>query len=152
MAKIIGIDPGWSGGIAMVGDEVKAEKFTGRTEKDICEVVAAYLKGANVVFIEKVHAMPGQGVSSMFKFGHITGMLRGCIFNSKVPMHEVTPQKWQRTLNCLTKGDKNVTKSRAQMLYPYLKVTHATADALLIATYGAATAITDPLGAEKMFI
>jgi hypothetical protein len=35
-----------------------------------------------------------------------------------------------------TKGDKNVSKRRAQELFPQLKVTHATADALLIAEYG----------------
>jgi hypothetical protein len=36
----------------------------------------------------------------------------------------------------MTKGDKNVSKRRAQELYPQLKITHSTADALLIATYG----------------
>jgi hypothetical protein len=39
-------------------------------------------------------------------------------------------------MSCLTKGDKNVTKSRAQELFPEVKVTHAIADALLIAEYG----------------
>jgi hypothetical protein len=35
----------------------------------------------------------------------------------------------------LSKGDKNVTKRKAQELFPSLKITHATADALLIAEY-----------------
>ncbi len=35
----------------------------------------------------------------------------------------------------LTKGDKNVSKRRAQELFPALKVTHAIADALLIAEF-----------------
>jgi hypothetical protein len=39
-------------------------------------------------------------------------------------------------MRCLTKGDKNVSKARAQELFPALKITHATADALLIAEYG----------------
>jgi len=39
-------------------------------------------------------------------------------------------------LGCLSKGDKNVTKAKAQEQFPNIKVTHATADALLIALYG----------------
>ena len=39
-------------------------------------------------------------------------------------------------MSWLSKGDKNVTKSRAQELFPELKITHAIADALLIAEYG----------------
>jgi len=38
-------------------------------------------------------------------------------------------------MGCLTKGDKNVSKRRAQELFPALKVTHAIADALLIAEF-----------------
>ncbi len=44
--------------------------------------------------------------------------------------------RWQKEMGCLTKGDKNVTKRRAQELFPTLKITHAIADALLIAEYG----------------
>jgi hypothetical protein len=53
-----------------------------------------------------------------------------------IPFERVRPQKWQQAMGCMTKGDKNVSKRRAQELYPQLKITHATADALLIATYG----------------
>ena len=53
-----------------------------------------------------------------------------------IPFERVRPQQWQKSLGCLTKGDKNVTKRKAQELFPMMKVTHATADALLIAEYG----------------
>jgi hypothetical protein len=89
------------------------------------------------VWIEKVGAMPKQGVSSTFKFGRGYGFLRGCITALALPWNEVAPGVWQRKLGCLSGGDKNVTKSRAQQLYPHLRITHATADALLIASYGA---------------
>jgi hypothetical protein len=39
-------------------------------------------------------------------------------------------------MQCLTGGDKNISKRRAQELFPSLKITHAVADALLIAEYG----------------
>jgi hypothetical protein len=35
----------------------------------------------------------------------------------------------------LTKGDKHISKQRAQQLFPSAKVTHAIADALLLAEY-----------------
>jgi hypothetical protein len=36
----------------------------------------------------------------------------------------------------MTKGDKNITKRKAQELFPEIKITHAIADSLLIAEYG----------------
>jgi len=138
MSTIVGIDPGWSGGVAQIGGpDPKAKGFTRMTETDIVETLEGYLCFADVCYIEKVHSAPKQGVRSVFKFGHVYGLLRGVILSSRVRVREVSPQKWQRYLGCLTKGDKNVTKSMAQRLFPCLKITHATADALLIAEYGA---------------
>jgi hypothetical protein len=53
-----------------------------------------------------------------------------------IPFERVRPQAWQKAMGCMSKGDKNITKRKAQELFPQIKVTHATADALLIATYG----------------
>jgi hypothetical protein len=55
---------------------------------------------------------------------------------AKLPFERVRPQVWQKTMQCMSKGDKNVTKRRAQELFPDIKVTHATADGLLIMSYG----------------
>ncbi|MBV6341041.1 hypothetical protein [Candidatus Magnetobacterium casense] len=135
---IIGIDPGWSGGIASISPGgIAAEKFTGRTERDILDTLNEYLMFADVCYIERVHSAPGQGVASMFKFGHIYGFLRAVVMAHDIPLKEVSPLTWQTHMRCRTKGDKNVSKARAQQLCPSLTITHATADALLIALYGA---------------
>lgn len=149
---VMGIDPGWSGGVAVIGPaDIKVQGFCNMTERDIYNTVTEYAMFADVCFIENVHAMPGQGVTSMFKFGHILGFLRACVMASDVPMIDVTPQKWQQAMHCRSKGDKNVTKRRAQELFPKLKITHATADALLIASYGAGiNPSPDPI-TERMF-
>lgn len=136
---IVGIDPGQSGGIAILsGLGIQAYKMP-ETERDIYDLLDN-VEGANdayvKVFLEAVHSMPGQGVASSFKFGRSYGFLRGLIAALKYPLHDVTPQRWQKALGCLSHGDKNVTKQRAQQWFPQLKVTHATADALLIATWG----------------
>ena len=53
----------------------------------------------------------------------------------KIPFEYVTPLTWQRYLKCKTGGDKNISKQKAQELFPHLKITHAIADALLIGEY-----------------
>lgn len=133
---VIGIDPGWSGGIATVGAITNATGFSNMTELDILNTIKAYRSYTDTCYMERVHSMPKQGVSSSFKFGHNYGFVRACVLSLGMVMIDVTPQKWQGALGCLTKGDKNITKSRAQQWFPGIKVTHAVADALLIAEYG----------------
>jgi Holliday junction resolvasome RuvABC endonuclease subunit len=76
------------------------------------------------------------GVKSAFTFGNGFGHLEMALTAAGIPFERVSPQRWQKALGCLTKGDKNVSKRRAQELFPSMKITHATADALLIAYYG----------------
>jgi hypothetical protein len=87
-------------------------------------------------YIEGVNAMPGQGVVSTFKFGMNYGLWQGILVALKIPFERVYPLKWQTAMSCRTGGNKNISKARAQELFPRIKVTHAIADALLIAEYG----------------
>ncbi len=134
----LGIDPGKTGGVSFhdpACELIDAFAFTNKTPMDIYQMLKACRKGNPVAMIEKVHSMPKQGVKSSFTFGQGYGFLLGCLTALEIPFEYVTPQKWQRYLGCLSKGDKNVTKQKAQELYPHLKITHATADALLIGEY-----------------
>ena len=131
---VIGIDPGKSGGIGIISDDGNYAIKMPETERDLFEYLRDNAEGA-FCLIEKVHAMPGQGVTSMFNFGMSYGSLRMAIVAAGIPFETVTPQKWQKTLGCLTKGDKNVSKRKAQELFPDIKITHAIADSLLIAHY-----------------
>lgn len=140
--RILGIDPGLSGGLALIGytddvyhDGVCSTAKMPETERDLWEALQD-MGTIGYAYIEKVSAMPKQGVSSTFKFGQNYGMLRGMLVALGVPFEAVAPGVWQRSLGCLSHGNKNITKAKAQELYPKLKITHATADALLIATYG----------------
>ena len=106
-----------------------------KTERDIADLFVRDRYVALFATIELQHAFPKQGVSSTFKFGRNYGFLRGILIALSIPFEEVSPLKWQREMACLSKGDKNITKSRAQELFPSIKITHATSDALLIAEY-----------------
>jgi crossover junction endodeoxyribonuclease RuvC len=133
-----GIDPGIGGGIAFIGQQVSAHKMP-ETEADISELLMIDTVEPVFAVIEAVHSFPGQGVASTFKFGKNYGLLRGILIAAKIPFEQVSPKKWQREMGCLSKGDKTITKARAQQLFPKLKITHATADALLIALYAQRT-------------
>ena len=139
MKTIIGIDPGTNGGIAWItGGKPCVEKMPD-TLKDLWEL----LRDIDIAseeychaYIEQVHSSPQMGVKSAFTFGNGFGHLEMALTAAGIPFTRIRPQVWQKELGCLTKGDKNVTKRKAQELFPSLKVTHATADALLIAKYG----------------
>jgi crossover junction endodeoxyribonuclease RuvC len=135
----IGIDPGKSGGIAVLTGSSVETQYLSATEADVW----SFLYGLSTwpdredsyAYIEKVHSMPRQGVASTFKFGQSYGFLRGILVAIRIPFEEVTPQAWQKAMGCMSRGDKNVTKAKAQQLFPKVTVTHAIADALLIAEF-----------------
>jgi Holliday junction resolvasome RuvABC endonuclease subunit len=140
MAYFIGIDPGISGGIAFISGDAKdcfAYALKDMTPMDIVYELELQLAFINVkkCIIEAVHSMPKQGVKSTFTFGQNYGMLIGILSALKIPYDKVSPVKWQTFHNCRTGGDKNVSKAKAQQFFPKQKITHAIADALLIADY-----------------
>ena len=139
MKTFIGIDPGISGGIAIIGDGIQPwDVKMPETERDIWDTIRALKSWSDreaFATIERVHAMPGNGAVSMFNFGGNYKALRMALIASEIPFDGVTPQAWQKALGCLTKGDKNVSKAKAQELFPSLRITHYIADALLIAEF-----------------
>lgn len=150
MKLFIGVDPGASGAIAGIDDDCRVVQVIrlSQTEREVAEQLGTLIGGYGTVyaFIERVGAMPKQGVSSSFKFGQSYGFLRGILTASMVPFEEVTPQKWQGVMGCRTKGDKNVTKQKAGQFWPMVKVFHWNADALLLAEYCRMTRLVKHIG------
>ncbi len=131
-----GIDPGKSGSIAAVWDDGELYATQARlngTECDVSSFLRAFDLSEARALIERVSSSPQMGVTSAFTFGRSYGFLRGLLSGLQIPFEEVSPQVWQRKMGCLSGGDKNVTKGRAQSLWPKAKITHANADALLLA-------------------
>jgi len=132
----IGIDPGVSGGLAVLtpdGDVELATKFPDN-EGDIFRTLSLF-SVCSFAVLELVRSSPQMGVRSAFTFGQSYGALRMALAAAYIPFAEITPSKWQLAMKCRSKGDKNVTKRRAVELFPAVKVTHAISDALLLAYY-----------------
>lgn len=139
--RFLGIDPGGSGAVVALagqytfedGSRIAVQRLDS-TEKDVSDFIKEH-SHETFAYLERAQSMPKQGVVSSFKFGVSYGFLRGCLVSHGIAFEEIGPRKWQTALGCLSGGDKNVTKARAQQLFPGIKVTHHIADALLIAEF-----------------
>lgn len=162
----IGIDPGKSGGIAVLSGRKVELYCMPHTEADVWHlfknIAHRYtLYGSNrqaftirvTAVIEQVHGyMPGSGTNMgapMFTFGMSYGGLRMALIGCGIPFTEAGPVKWQRAMGVPPRKKteskqqyKNRLKARAQQLFPRegVKVTLDTCDALLIAEYNRRTA------------
>ena len=153
--RILGVDPGLSGALALLDPddmtvtvhdmptfEVKGGKKT-RHELNVAAVAKLLaVHRPNFAFVEKVGAMPGQGVVSMFRFGEAYGALQGVIAALDIPVYFVLPQKWKGRLG-LKDSSKGAARREATRLFPAYAQTFARvkddgrAEATLIALYGA---------------
>lgn len=140
--KYIGIDPGSTGALAIIGDDQQPRIYDFGTI-EFSDALYYSTNGDCRALVEKVSSMPGQGVHSVFKFGHAAGMVEGMLQAYKIPYELITPGKWWRIVaDSATKGpDKKLAAlDLARRLYPeiaskYLrrKKDHNRAEALLIA-------------------
>ncbi len=153
----VGIDPGLKGGIVVLG------RIAGLIDRQVMPVTGNVLdlkaldmamreirKEYNTlhVYLEAVHAMPKQGVSSSFKFGRLFGAVEMALVANLLPYTLVSPARWQRTMHLgieRSLGPKERSLTAAQRLCPGVdlratersKVPHSgLVDALLIAAYG----------------
>lgn len=131
----IGVDPGKSGSIAFVCGDTAWTVPNDSTHKDLFDAIedAKSIAPIRFALIERVSASPQMGTVSAFSFGQSYGSLEMLLTCAGVPFERITPVTWQNAMKCRTGGDKNVSKQRAQELFPTVKVTHKNADALLLA-------------------
>jgi len=147
--RVLGIDPGASGALVLLENGQPIEWAAMPTTKigTATRVNAAALTDfiasccCTHVYVEAVHAMPGQGVTSMFNFGHSCGTIMGVLGALGLPHTFVTPQKWKKAAG-LIGTDKDASRARALQLWPKWRDLdkkakgQAFADAALIAKYG----------------
>ena len=158
---IVGIDPGLKGGIAFYNSEdlrafrtptykspyVKKGKKRERDEMDLAKIRSDLfldlLPNIRHVFLEQVNAMPGQGVTGMFRFGQNLGQWQGFLSGVGLPYTMVRPQVWKKHSG-LIGSDKESSIDLAREIWPdhattdfkYKTADEGRAEASLIARYG----------------
>lgn len=138
---MIAIDPGALGGIAWVDIDgiVQAVKMpTGMTEQADF-ILSIKMTNYGKAVIEKVGGyQPGNSGPASAKFARHCGNLEAILYCYGIPTEQVAPQVWQKALGSMPKDKnkrKNAIKEMMGRLYPHLKVTLSTADALGMLTW-----------------
>ena len=155
---ILGIDPGLSGALAfydtvdhslILHDMPVVEMVrNGKTKREvsphlIAEIITGNPKQTARAYVERVSAMPGQGVTSVFSFGRSSGIIEGALAAIGIPYTLVTPQAWMKATGI--RAGKDGSRQRAMEVFPMhadlfaRKKDDGRSDASLIAYYGAAT-------------
>ena len=152
--KIIGIDPGLSGAIAILEDNKVKELFDmpvmpeGKKNKRqlnsalLVKLIKDNIENVDntVMVVEQVNAMPGQGVTSMFNFGQTFGAIKGICAALGLPIFFVRPAKWKKHFE-LINSSKDASRTKAIEMYPSIaeklskKKDVNKSDAILIARY-----------------
>ncbi len=152
--RVIGIDPGLSGAIAILEDNKVLQIFDmpvmaeGKKNKrqlnnaQLVNIIKDNTQGSEekAVVVEQVNAMPGQGVTSMFNFGQTFGAIKGICAALNLPIFFVRPTKWKKHFE-LINSSKDSSRTKAIEMYPSLsnqlskKKDVNKSDAILIARY-----------------
>ena len=160
--KIIGIDPGLSGAIAILENNkvlnifempVMSEGKKNKRQLNSAQLVKLLKdnisKNEEVsVVVEQVNAMPGQGVTSMFNFGQTFGAIKGVCAALSLPIFFVRPSKWKKHFE-LINSSKDSSRTKAIEMYPSLsdnltkKKDVNKSDAILIARFYSETRLND---------
>ena len=149
----IGIDPGLSGAVVVLEDDLPTEWYrmptmkTGSANRVNAAALAAIIRRTifddeeTRAYVELVSSMPGQGVASMFSFGHSAGVIQGVLGAYKMPVKMVTPQSWKKRAGLIGK-DKEASRTLAIQMWPEWRdldkkgAGQAFADAAFIALFG----------------
>ncbi len=160
--KIIGIDPGLSGAIAVLENKNVLNIFDipvmsegKKNKRQLNSALLVNLLKENIVkdeevavVVEQVNAMPGQGVTSMFNFGQTFGAIKGICAALELPIYFVRPSKWKKYFE-LINSSKDSSRTKAIEMYPKLSNQLAKkkdvnkSDAILIARYFSETRLTE---------
>ena len=160
--KIIGIDPGLSGAIAVLENnkvinifEIPVMSEGKKNKRQLNSALLVNLLKENInkeeevaVVVEQVNAMPGQGVTSMFNFGQTFGALKGICAALELPIFFIRPSKWKKHFE-LINSSKDASRTKAIEMYPKLskqlskKKDVNKSDAILIARFFSETRLTE---------
>lgn len=118
---ILAVDPGAKGALAWLweaGGLYRIHDMPMIDKQVSSPLLSEMLRetAVTVAVVEQVSAMPGQGVSTMFKMGRNYGTLLGALGALNIRTEHVTAAKWKRDMG-LSK-DKDLSRRRAAERWP----------------------------------
>ena len=154
MKTIVGIDPGLTGAIAILGPNgaivedipVMANGSSAKVKNvinapELARLLRPHITEIDMAYVERVSTMPGQGVASQGSLMHSAGVIEGVLGALGVPVMLVSPAKWKKAMGL--GSDKEASRAVAQRLFPDAplgrKKDHNRAESLLLAEYGRKT-------------
>jgi crossover junction endodeoxyribonuclease RuvC len=148
-ARVLAIDPGMNGSGAVLSQgeliacfdtptigENAQRRINAPGLADLVREHAPY----SFAIVEQVGARPGQGVSSMFRFGQSYGTILGVLGALAIPVRHVSPAKWKKALGL--NSDAEASRARAIETWPdradlfKRKLDHNRAEAALLGLHG----------------
>lgn len=139
----IGIDVGQKGGYAILHDGVPFCVKPYSQDEFVFDLSEYGIHEEPVIAcVEKVGAMPGQGVTSMFNFGKVAGFIEGVLTAYGIPYQLIPPQTWKKEFSL--NSDKQNSIMVARRLFPSVNLRRTDkckkdhdgmAEALLMAEY-----------------
>jgi Holliday junction resolvasome RuvABC endonuclease subunit len=154
----IGIDPGFDGAVAFMPDNaephwvmaptlpiVVAGKNRRAYDLRECSEIArriADFPEPKRVWIENLHAFPGQGAQATFQLGRSSMVWEAMLTAHRAPWESVQPQRWKRAILGGLGKEKSATLAWAKAAYPRVNFPRnqekaiGVADALGMAQYG----------------
>lgn len=98
--RVLAVDPGKSGAVCLLGRGLFKIVRDFKTLQQIAVAIhqLASMGSVDYAVMEFVHAMPGQGVVSMFSFGRASGVADGALALSlpALQVEQIAPQAWQK--------------------------------------------------------
>jgi len=147
--KIIAFDPGLNGsravlsrdGLVVVDDLPTIGEGTQRRvdAANLADLIREY-GPYSLAVVEQVHAMPGNGTASMFRFGQAYGTILGILGAIAIPVRFVTPAQWKKAMRLDSSAE--TSRARAIETWPHhaglfaRKRDHNRAEAALLALWG----------------
>lgn len=146
-ALVIGIDPGLSGALAILDERgtialladlpvIRDRSLAWIDGGEFQSILLGAIRGRPArAVVERVSAMPRQGVASSFQFGVGFGSVLSILQALHLPLELVTAAQWKKALGL--SSDKRASLHKARLLFPtaelHLAKHDGRAEALLLA-------------------
>ncbi len=104
MTCYLGVDPGMTGGFALVVDgelfDIRDMPVVAKQVSPalVADIVGDFQRWNLVAVVEQVASMPGNGVAGMFRFGVAYGVILGVTATIGYPIVHVRPNIWKKAM------------------------------------------------------